>query len=405
MPYPGIKSPSTIKKVDDCVNKIMADPKFKPKAGRSKKSSAIAICISTIKGAKMKKETFSYTPSEESFTKGTLLKNVEIFKEGVFKGKKWVKKQLEEIVDNFKKLKETAKFDPPVRLGHRSDDSISNVKNIVGYIEDVRLGENKNKEAIILSDCDVVDKKSLEDIKNGKYRKKSVEVGFYDDNQGNEYNPAILGLGIVDIPAVEGMPDLAINMYSKPMKTKEDKMEKDKKDKVSEKNKDGKVDKESKKIDKKLELNEKQEKNQSTDKGKDLKKLSKDKQDVVTFDRKTYEAFISEKQEFEEKRIKNRMKQFVKDGKVTPGLLKNETEFVKSLNENQRTSYFSIKENMPEMIKFGKKYGKTNSDGEPEGKTEKQEAMEKAIDNIKMYLKQSGWTDKQIGEHISKLNA
>ena len=35
-------------RIESCVNKLLADPKFKPKAGRTKKESAIAVCKSTI---------------------------------------------------------------------------------------------------------------------------------------------------------------------------------------------------------------------------------------------------------------------------------------------------------------------------------------------------------------------
>lgn len=54
MPYPGIP-PSKTAAVDRCVKKLLADPKFKPRAGRTKKQSAIAVCIASIKGDKKSK--------------------------------------------------------------------------------------------------------------------------------------------------------------------------------------------------------------------------------------------------------------------------------------------------------------------------------------------------------------
>lgn len=55
MPYPGIP-PSKTAAVDRCVKKLLADPKFKPRAGRTKKQSAIAVCIASIKGDKKSKD-------------------------------------------------------------------------------------------------------------------------------------------------------------------------------------------------------------------------------------------------------------------------------------------------------------------------------------------------------------
>lgn len=35
-------------RIEKCVSSIMADPKFKPQKGRTKKESAIAVCKSSI---------------------------------------------------------------------------------------------------------------------------------------------------------------------------------------------------------------------------------------------------------------------------------------------------------------------------------------------------------------------
>lgn len=55
MPYPGI-SPSKTAAVERCVAKLLADPKFKPRKGRTKKSAAIAVCVASIKGDKKSKD-------------------------------------------------------------------------------------------------------------------------------------------------------------------------------------------------------------------------------------------------------------------------------------------------------------------------------------------------------------
>jgi len=52
MPYPGVPQSKTTA-VERCVNRLMADPKFKPKKGRTKKQSAIAICVASITSKKV----------------------------------------------------------------------------------------------------------------------------------------------------------------------------------------------------------------------------------------------------------------------------------------------------------------------------------------------------------------
>ena len=49
MPY-NIKgeTPAIIKKMESCVNSLVSDGNFKPLKGRTKKSSAIAICKAGI---------------------------------------------------------------------------------------------------------------------------------------------------------------------------------------------------------------------------------------------------------------------------------------------------------------------------------------------------------------------
>jgi len=49
MPYGGTTS-SQDKKIERCVVAKMADPKFKPYRGRTKKQSSIALCKSAVMG-------------------------------------------------------------------------------------------------------------------------------------------------------------------------------------------------------------------------------------------------------------------------------------------------------------------------------------------------------------------
>ena len=56
--------------VERCVKKLMADPKFKPKDGKTKKESAFAVCQSAQKKQKAKEDVQEMVwdiPIEESF--------------------------------------------------------------------------------------------------------------------------------------------------------------------------------------------------------------------------------------------------------------------------------------------------------------------------------------------------
>ena len=56
MPYniPG-ETPAITKKMERCVADLVADTDFKPKAGRTKKESAIAVCKASVMGTTKKK--------------------------------------------------------------------------------------------------------------------------------------------------------------------------------------------------------------------------------------------------------------------------------------------------------------------------------------------------------------
>ena len=52
------------KKIESCVNDLMADPNFKPKDGKDKKSAAIAVCKARIAGSNKKGRENYKVPKE-----------------------------------------------------------------------------------------------------------------------------------------------------------------------------------------------------------------------------------------------------------------------------------------------------------------------------------------------------
>lgn len=174
----------------------------------------------------MDKATFTYKPEGEMECMGNKITNVHIFKPGEYRGNKWTKEIVKKMVENFKTLKEKAGFEPPVRIGHRGENSVENAKATIGYIEDLRSDEDGN----LFADMEIADDSGYEDIRSKKLKNRSVEIGPYETNEGDEFDNVIWGVGWVDIPQVEGLAEVSV--YSKPLT--EEKMEKEQYDRIIE---------------------------------------------------------------------------------------------------------------------------------------------------------------------------
>lgn len=203
-PYGGTTK-SEDAKIERCVNEVI-------KTGKDK-VTAIKICKASI----MENDNFDFEPiDKEDFSK--TLKGVEIFREGVYRGKKFTKKIIQEIVDNFKKLKQNG-FEPPIRIGHRIDGrSDINARNLIGYVDNVYSEEDKNGISHLYADSEITDDDEAKKI-GTTLRSRSVELGDYEDNSGNKYKNVLWGYGFVDIPQVENMKPIfsaEVEMFDKP---------------------------------------------------------------------------------------------------------------------------------------------------------------------------------------------
>lgn len=167
-------------------------------------------------------ESFSYIPDDTEKYNKELIKNVQIFKAGEYRGKKWTKDIVKKIVDNFKKLKKIADFEPPVRIGHRSGNSVENAKSVIGYINNLKSNDNGD----LYADMNITEEEGLKKIKDTTLRKRSIEIGPYETNKGEIFNEVLWGVGWVDIPQVEKLAE--VKVYSKLLE--EDKMDKEKYD-------------------------------------------------------------------------------------------------------------------------------------------------------------------------------
>lgn len=130
-----------------------------------------------------------------------IVHDMEIFKAGSFRDsmgdqRTWSIEQLHAMVSNFDILRNTGTF-PNVPL--RVDHSWS-VEDVIGYVNKLAVSVDR-----LVADVEITEPDHFEKFERGTYRSRSLEVGMYEDNNGQQYFPTVLGLAFVDIPAVEGL--------------------------------------------------------------------------------------------------------------------------------------------------------------------------------------------------------
>jgi len=214
MPYPGVPAELN-SKMGTCVKKLTKDGKTEEYATSLCKTSIMSQVVPEEKEKPMKvvadKDTHHLYFSSSEFAKedkvnaskeGRLLKNIEIFRAGTYKGVEFKSSALDKMVANFHYLKAFNKFpNVPVRADHPAIFGVGGVINRVGgYIADLKKVGTK-----LVADFRITNDEMWERIIEGTYISRSAEIGTYDDNDGTIYSPILFGVAWVDIPAVEGL--------------------------------------------------------------------------------------------------------------------------------------------------------------------------------------------------------
>lgn len=133
--------------------------------------------------------------------KTAIVRNIPLFRTGSFKDSRGRRHNIDRaflaaLIDNFGALNAMPiHFEPPVRADHSRT-----IKNVTGYIQDLHFSGNTLYGTAEITEPDAVGK-----LERRTYRKVSAEIGAYEDNDGNVYEPAFMGVAFVDIPAVEGL--------------------------------------------------------------------------------------------------------------------------------------------------------------------------------------------------------
>jgi hypothetical protein len=346
-------------------------------------------------------DTFSFANEDGK----SIIKGIEIFKTGKYRGKTYTKDDIDKMVENFTELKQVADFDPPARIGHRGEGSVTDMMSVCGYVLNLYRTGNK-----LLADVEITEPEAYEKIKRGTFKKRSAEIGSYETNDGEVYSMVLWGFGFVDIPQVEGMSE--VKVYGK----EEVDYEVLAKELIEEFNKpEAKFDKaQDARIDKILEgikgvcaikLDE-----MNLDDASDLiytmrtlirikngesiyefkkegdtmeeVKLSKEDHEKLVADAAKVEELSKRNEELEELQKKADMDarlakvdEFTKEGKI---IAENEAEkeFVQTLTKEQFEAYTNLKTNQPALVKLDNENGKAD-DEEPSTEATTQEDKDK----------------------------
>jgi len=148
-------------------------------------------------------EVIDSSTSDVEKLQGWIIKNVEVFKAGTYRGVTYSEDDLQQMVDNFKKLKGDGLFDPVFKKNHSEL-----VEDQVGWILDV-----KREGEILLADIHLTDWYSMEKIREGTWKNLSSEI-YPPELSVEEFGIdgyVLRGVAIVSVPKVKGLKGLILN--------------------------------------------------------------------------------------------------------------------------------------------------------------------------------------------------
>lgn len=133
-----------------------------------------------------------------------VVRHLKIFKAGTFADSlgrvaTWTNKHLEAMVAHFAHLRDLGVLpNVPVRIDH----TVS-MKDVVGWFHNVYL--DPNEPGFLFGDIEFTEPDARAKYDRKTLRNRSIEVGAYETNTGEKFEPVVLGLAFVDLPAVEGL--------------------------------------------------------------------------------------------------------------------------------------------------------------------------------------------------------
>lgn len=159
----------------------------------------------------------NFERKQNDFGKESLfVSGVPIFRSGSFKDSmgelmSFDKFSIDTMINNFNYLKTSGVFPKPVvRRGHPSMFTNDRMQSVIGYINDLHTenrtaphdGQNYD---YLIAELEIIDDEAKGKIESGLWLNRSMEMGPYESNSGQETYPVVTGVAYVDVPAVEGL--------------------------------------------------------------------------------------------------------------------------------------------------------------------------------------------------------
>lgn len=169
-------------------------------------ANAAAVLSPTEVGARQGVQLFSSGAvgdhTIEKNADGTgFVRRLKIFKAGTFADsmgirRTWTAEHLAQMVSNFNILRDGGIFpNVPARADHRNT-----VLSLAGYFASL-----SSDGVWLYADVEFTEPDMFGRFERGTFRGRSLEVGFYEDNDESLFWPVVMGVAFVDIPAVEGL--------------------------------------------------------------------------------------------------------------------------------------------------------------------------------------------------------
>jgi hypothetical protein len=160
-----------------------------------------------------------------------LVRGVEIFAPGNWNGDEYTEADLDSMVESFYALK--GRVDPPVKLGHTSDEFNTELARKMGVEPGVVTGEQgkgqialgwvenlRRKGSILVADFTNVPEPLAELIESRSYRKVSAEIYIDWKDSGNNYPLVLCGVALLGaeppaVSTISGLEKVAVYSHLK----------------------------------------------------------------------------------------------------------------------------------------------------------------------------------------------
>lgn len=162
-------------------------------------------------------EKFAYLsslPFEKYDEETGLVRGVEAFKAGTWRGKTYTIEHLKQMAENFHKLKEEGLLEPPMKVDHSES-----ARDLVGWITNLYVEGDS-----LMADVHFTEQEAIEKVKRGTWKKVSSEIytNYREESNGKDYGMVFRALSIVSIPHLKNIKGIVLNAEEEDGMTLED---------------------------------------------------------------------------------------------------------------------------------------------------------------------------------------